>query len=75
MTMERWIRFVGGAMILASLALAVQGSQYWLLLAVFVGANLFQSALTRWCLLEDILARLGVKRCEEGSDRHEPTPE
>ena len=26
-----------------------------LLFTAFVGLNLFQSALTRWCLMEDIL--------------------
>ena len=27
----------------------------------FVGLNLFQSALTRWCLMEDFLRKLGVR--------------
>jgi len=26
-----------------------------------VGLNLFQSSLTRWCLMEDILRKLGVR--------------
>jgi len=25
---------------------------------VFVGANLFQSAITKWCLMEDILTKV-----------------
>jgi hypothetical protein len=36
-------------------------SSYWLLFTGFVGLNLFQSALTRWCLMEDILRKLGVR--------------
>lgn len=32
----------------------------WLWFTAFVGANLLQSGFTRWCLLEDILKRLGV---------------
>jgi hypothetical protein len=28
---------------------------------VFIGANLIQSGFTKWCLLETILAKLGVK--------------
>jgi hypothetical protein len=27
----------------------------------FIGANLIQSGFTKWCLLETILAKLGVK--------------
>jgi len=47
--------------ILTSLALSQLHSPYWLLFTAFVGANLFQSALTRWCLMEDILRKLGVR--------------
>ena len=62
MVMERWIRLIAGTFIMASLALAYFHSPYWLLFTLFVGANLFQSALTKWCLMEKILARLGVKK-------------
>lgn len=55
MTRERIIRLVAGALVLTSLALAVWFNPWWLLLATFVGLNLFQSALTRWCLLDQIL--------------------
>jgi hypothetical protein len=60
MTLERWIRLIAGTFILVSLALSQIHSAYWLLFTAFVGANLFQSALTRWCLMEDILRKLGV---------------
>ncbi|PIQ87364.1 MAG: sulfurtransferase [Candidatus Omnitrophica bacterium CG11_big_fil_rev_8_21_14_0_20_45_26] len=60
MTMERWIRLIAGTFILASLALAVFVNRNWLWFTAFVGANLFQSSLTRWCLMEKILARFGV---------------
>lgn len=63
MTLERWIRLIAGTFILVSLGLSQIHSPYWLLFTAFVGANLFQSALTRWCLMEDFLRRLGV--CEE----------
>ncbi|MHB1107545.1 MAG: YgaP family membrane protein [Lutibacter sp.] len=33
----------------------------WLWFTAFVGANLLQSALTKWCLMEVILEKLGVK--------------
>ncbi|MDE2312883.1 MAG: DUF2892 domain-containing protein, partial [Elusimicrobia bacterium] len=31
----------------------------FLWLTAFVGANLAQSSLTKWCLMEDILRKLG----------------
>ncbi|NQU41658.1 DUF2892 domain-containing protein [bacterium] len=62
MTRERIVRLVAGAMVLVSLALGVWVNSWWLLLTAFVGANLFQSALTKWCLLDDILRMFfGVK--------------
>lgn len=62
MIMERWIRMIAGTFILASLALAHWVDIRWLWFTAFVGANLLQSALTGWCLMEDILARLGIAR-------------
>jgi hypothetical protein len=61
--MERIIRLVAGSFVLLSLLLSRVHSPYWLLFTAFVGANLLQSAVTRWCLLEDILAKCGVPRC------------
>jgi hypothetical protein len=63
MCLERWIRLTAGTFVLASLALGWFVSPYFLLFTAFVGANLFQSALTRWCLMEDILKAAGVKPC------------
>ena len=60
MTLERWIRLIAGTFILVSLALSRLHSPYWLLFTAFVGLNLFQSALTRWCLMEDFLRKAGV---------------
>jgi hypothetical protein len=36
-------------------------SSLWLCFTAFVGLNLLQSGLTRWCLMENILRRLGVQ--------------
>ncbi|MGD8241137.1 MAG: DUF2892 domain-containing protein [Armatimonadota bacterium] len=63
MCLERWIRLIAGTFVLASLALGWFVSPYFLLFTAFVGVNLFQSALTRWCLMEDILKALGVEPC------------
>ena len=66
MTMDRYVRVFAGTFVLISLALAHWVSPYWLWFTVFVGANLLQSGLTRWCLLEDILAKLGVASKSSG---------
>ena len=61
MNIERWIRVIAGSFILISLALATWVNPWWLLFTAFVGLNLFQSGLTRWCLMEDILRKLGQR--------------
>jgi len=61
MSLERWIRLIAGSFVIVSVALSYLYSTYWLFFTLFVGVNLFQSALTRWCLMEDILKKLGVR--------------
>ena len=61
------IRLVAGVFVLVSLALGWWVSPLWFLFTAFVGVNLIQLAFTRWCLMEQILARLGVARPEPGS--------
>lgn len=58
---NRIVRAVAGSFILISLLLAVYVNQNWLWFTAFVGLNLLQSSITRWCLMDDILAKLGVK--------------
>lgn len=67
MTTWQTVRVVAGAFILLSLALGIPGSplfvnQWFLAFTAFVGINLLQSGLTKWCLMESILAKLGLKR-------------
>jgi hypothetical protein len=67
MTVERIVRIVAGLFILLSLALAhfsgtADLSQLsWLWFTAFVGLNLFQSGFTRFCPLEIMLKKAGVK--------------
>lgn len=61
MTVERWIRFFAGTLVLLSLALAHYLSQWFLLMTVFVGVNLLQSSLTTFCPLASLLRALGVR--------------
>lgn len=58
MTIENKIRLIAGSLVLLSVALAVLVSPWWLLFTAFVGANLVQSSITGWCLMEDILRAL-----------------
>lgn len=67
MTTERLIRIIAGSFILLSVILAALYNGVdlthptWLWFTLFVGANLLQSGFTRWCLMETILIKLGVK--------------
>jgi len=70
MNTERLIRIIAGSFILLSLALAhtynganLFNGPTWLWFTAFVGANLLQSGFTRWCLMEQILRKAGVKSC------------
>ena len=60
MKLENAIRLLAGTFVLTSVALAHWVHPNWIWLAVFVGANLFQSALTGFCPAETILRKLGV---------------
>ncbi len=58
---NRIIHAIAGIFILISIALAHFINPNWIWFTVFVGANLLQSAFTKWCLMTDILTKLGVK--------------
>jgi hypothetical protein len=58
---NRIVRAVAGSFILISLILAIYVDMNWLWFTAFVGVNLLQSSFTRWCLMETILEKLGVK--------------
>ena len=53
----RIIHAVAGTFILTSILLSIYVNQNWLWFTAFVGANLFQSSITKWCLMEDILKK------------------
>ena len=58
MKMEQYIRAIAGLFILGSLALGYLLSPYWYLFTAFVGLNLFQSAFTGLCPMENILEKI-----------------
>ncbi len=70
MSTEQLVRIFAGAFILLSLAFGVEGSPLFysphvLWFTVFVGANLFQFGFSKWCLMESILRKAGVKTAVE----------
>ena len=60
MKREMVIRGIAGMFVLGSLALGTWVSPYWFLFTAFVGLNLLQSSVTKWCLMDDILKKAGV---------------
>jgi Protein of unknown function (DUF2892) len=67
MTVERLVRIIAGFFIMLSLALAhFSGSVdltrlSWLWFTAFVGFNLFQSGITRFCPMDMMLKKAGIK--------------
>jgi len=68
MKIERMVRGIAGTFILVSLLLAVYVSKNWLWFTAFVGANLLQSSLTRWCLMENILRKVFNQPRKDGAE-------
>jgi hypothetical protein len=58
---DRYIKGIAGSFVLISLLLAHFVHPNWIWFTAFVGANLLQSAFTNWCLMEQILKKIGVK--------------
>ncbi len=65
MKMEHWVRAIAGLFILVSVGLGYFVHKYWLFFTAFVGLNLLQSAFTKWCLMEDILNKVGLAEKSE----------
>ena len=56
--LNRYIRAIAGILIIISVLLPMFVHENWIWFTVFVGANLLQSAITKWCLMEDILQKV-----------------
>ena len=61
MTIDKAVLIFAGFMILLSLALTYYVHPAWMLLTVFVGLNLVQSAFTGFCPAAMVFKKLGVK--------------
>lgn len=62
MKRQNMMRMIIGILVTLSAVLTYTLSINWLLLTLFIGLNMFQFAFTNWCLLEKILAKLGVEK-------------
>jgi hypothetical protein len=60
MVITDWVHVIAGVFILLSLAMGTWVNPYWYLFTAFVGANLFQYGITKFCPMALILKRLGV---------------
>ena len=62
MTLEGSIRTLAGTFDLISVAFTLLFSEYWLILAGFVGVNLIQSSFNGFCPAEMIMKKLFFMR-------------
>lgn len=60
MTVDRIVHLVAGLFVFAGVLLGHFAHPYWLFLPAFVGLNLAQSGLTKFCPLAFVLAKAGV---------------
>lgn len=61
MTVNEALRLMAGVAVLVSVALAVWVNPWFLAFTAFVGANLLQSAFTKWCPAMWLFRKLGLK--------------
>lgn len=66
MIVTDWVHTIAGFFILLSLSLGVEASpiflsKYWLFFTAFVGLNLFQYGISKFCPMAVILKKLGIK--------------
>ncbi len=60
MTIDRAVMMFAGFMVIVSLALGYYVSDYWYLLAAFVGLNLVQASVTGFCPAAMLFKKLGL---------------
>jgi hypothetical protein len=74
MNIERALRGIAGAFVLATAVLAYVHSAWWLIFTGFVGLNLLQSAFTNWCPMITFLQKLGMKTCRQQREEANAQP-
>ncbi len=61
---ERLVRALAGTLVLVSLALGYFANTQWFLLTAFIGVNLLQSSITRFCPAEMLIQKIMEKRVD-----------
>jgi hypothetical protein len=61
MNLDRAVLAFAGSMILLSVILTYFVSPWWLLLTLFIGLNMLQSAFTGFCPAAMLFSRLGIR--------------
>nr|WP_321270041.1 DUF2892 domain-containing protein [uncultured Tolumonas sp.] len=61
MTVDKAVRALAGTMVLLSVALTYWLTPWFVLLTIFVGANLLQSTFTGFCPAESVFRKMGLK--------------
>ncbi len=61
MTVDRMLRIVAGAFVMASVGLGYYVHPGFFLFTAFVGLNLFQSGFSNWCPMMTFLRKAGLK--------------
>ncbi len=61
MTINEALRAIAGIFVLISVALGVWVNPWFFAFTAFVGANLFQSAISHWCPMMSILKWAGLR--------------
>ena len=61
MTVDKAVRAFAGVMVLVSVALTYWISPWFVLLTLFVGANMLQSSFTGFCPAEMFFRKIGLK--------------
>jgi hypothetical protein len=61
MTVNDAIKLIAGTFVLASILLGYFISEYFFLFTGFVALNLIQSSFTKWCLMDVILKKVGLR--------------
>jgi hypothetical protein len=62
MTLEAMLRLIAGTFVMLSVLLAMFVDERWLWFTLFVGANLFQSAFSKWCPMMVFLRKAGIPK-------------
>jgi len=60
MIVTDWVHVIAGTFILVSLALGTWAHPYWYFFTAFVGANLLQYGITKFCPMAVFLKKMGI---------------